>query len=617
MTEKKKYIKPEFQYWTAEELDQIVAQMSGGSGGTPLVVTMDCPGSTVYGSQPPTFIAKTNKPANFAFYLDNVLQPIDPSPPPPDRSASFEPNAVLPGTYTVKVIATSGSERSEATCEWTVEEPLVVTLECPGPTVYGWPQRFVATANKPASFEFDLDNDPVPHEIESDRSASFIPDVSVGVGEHEVRVVATSGGETAQATCTWTVVEPLVVTMNCPDPPVTETVGSVRLFSVTTSAASCVTISFIPASDPLRETFILRKRVVAGETIIFSIDSSNIGDLQESELLGTNTIKVTAIGSDFPVSGFATCSWTLGPLWPELFMPCPGPGPYEKKMIPAFTALTDRLAKITICVRNESGEIVLTDSGIGTLFSFIFKVSEIGTYEVCAQAENEFGLSEVICCPLVVVDPPLEINRIAPKRELVIDALINGNADHEFKAKAKGVEAKLDMSYEVLSGGPMSLDKPTIVEQTIKANAVADNLGNYRITASATAGGETVSVHWDWVVGEQRGRCSTWFFVSGEGLSIHLCEADANIIAAIGGIGDIVLIPILISAGLTGGAALGAAAILAATIAIVYWLFRNLDDGTLDIFIPIPSLNLIPEAIGQIPIPIPIMIGGISLIVWM
>ena len=620
MTGKKVYVPPEVQYWSAEELNQIEAQMSGGSGGVPpLVVTLThppCPVSTMYGS-PPTFTATVNKPANMTFYLGGT--PIV-SSTGPTTSMSYTPKTdIAAGTHSVKVVATSGNERSEATCSWVVEPELEVTLDplCPLSTIYGWPRKFVATGNKSATFEFYLDTIPVPHEIESDRSASFIPDVSVGVGEHEVLVFATSEGETAQATCTWTVVEPLTVTMNCPDPSVTETVGSVRLFSATISAASCVTISFVPASDPLRETVIVRRRVIADETIIFAIDSSNIGDLQESELLGTNTIKVVAIGSDFLVSGFATCSWTLGPLWPKLFMPCPSPGPYEKNKIPTFTAITDRPAKITICVRNESGGIVQRDSAIGTVFSFPPQNIEIGEYTVCAVAQNESEFSEEKCCPLLVVNPPLEIWKIETVRELVIDALIDRHAEHDFKAKTNDEEAELGMSQEILSGGPMNPSEPTIKKPTIELTARTSNPGNYRITASATAGNETVSVHWDWVVREQKGGCSTSFFVPGEGLHIHLCADDVNLTLAIGAVGEVALVAILVSAGLTGGATLVFVAALVPIMGMVYYLFRNEDDGSLDIFIPTLSLDLIPDAIGQVPIRIPIKIGGHNQVVWM
>jgi hypothetical protein len=132
MTKKKIYVTPKVQHWHAEELDQIVAQMSGGGGETPpLLVTMECPCPTVYGC-PPTFIATVNVPATMTFFLDGVCMKSETG-----MRASFTPDPFVPvGKHEVKVIATIGDEKSEATCEWEVEPELEVAMECPEPTCY-------------------------------------------------------------------------------------------------------------------------------------------------------------------------------------------------------------------------------------------------------------------------------------------------------------------------------------------------------------------------------------------------------------------------------------------------------------------------------------------------
>jgi hypothetical protein len=90
-----------------------------GLGPGQLIVTMPCAGSTVYGS-PPTFTATTNKDADFTFYLDNVLQKSESG-----LSAEFIPNvSVSVGEHQVCVVATSGNETSDKTCQWHVNVPL-------------------------------------------------------------------------------------------------------------------------------------------------------------------------------------------------------------------------------------------------------------------------------------------------------------------------------------------------------------------------------------------------------------------------------------------------------------------------------------------------------------
>ena len=66
---------------------------------------------------------------------------------------------------------------------------LEVTMHCPGPTVYGFPPTFVATATKTATMTFYLDGVAQgPPQI--GLTASFTPDPFVPVGPHTVKVVA-------------------------------------------------------------------------------------------------------------------------------------------------------------------------------------------------------------------------------------------------------------------------------------------------------------------------------------------------------------------------------------------------------------------------------------------
>ena len=124
MTEKKVYVPPEVQYWSAEELNQIEAQMSGGSGGvaTPLVVTMPCFSEpTIYGR--PMFTATTNKPSIITFCLDGeeVYNPQEGDPSQPRTVASYTaPRRLAAGPHSLKVIAMSGVEKATDTCSWTM-----------------------------------------------------------------------------------------------------------------------------------------------------------------------------------------------------------------------------------------------------------------------------------------------------------------------------------------------------------------------------------------------------------------------------------------------------------------------------------------------------------------
>jgi hypothetical protein len=90
-------------------------------------------------------------------------------------------------------------------------------------TIEGLPPTFTAETNKDATFEFyvyvddDLQEQSSPS---SGREATFTPNASFGVGTYSVKVVATDEddvGEKDEKTCSWTVVEPLTVTMPCPD----------------------------------------------------------------------------------------------------------------------------------------------------------------------------------------------------------------------------------------------------------------------------------------------------------------------------------------------------------------------------------------------------------------
>ena len=122
MTGKKVYVPPEVQYWSAEELNQIEAQMSGGSGEVaPLDVRMLCFSEpTIYGQ--PMFTATANKPAIITFCLDGeeVYNPQEGDPSQPRTVASYTaPRRLAAGPHSLKVIAMSGVEKANDTCSWT------------------------------------------------------------------------------------------------------------------------------------------------------------------------------------------------------------------------------------------------------------------------------------------------------------------------------------------------------------------------------------------------------------------------------------------------------------------------------------------------------------------
>ena len=174
----------------------------------PLVVNMPCRDKTIYGS-PPTFTATVNKSATITFYLDNVLQPIDP-PPPPGLSAPFTPNASLSiGEHKVRVVATSGDETKEKTCTWEVEPELEITLDCPGPTAYGFLPTFTATVNKSAKITFYLGEEEVDSSTETTTSLPYTPKTAAAIGTHVVKATAISEDENEEdsKTCSWTVIE--------------------------------------------------------------------------------------------------------------------------------------------------------------------------------------------------------------------------------------------------------------------------------------------------------------------------------------------------------------------------------------------------------------------------
>jgi hypothetical protein len=594
----------------------------------PLEVTLidpPCPVSTLFGSSTPTFTAKTNKLANFVFYLDD-----DPKKFNSGTEGIFKPNALPLGTYTVKVIATIGNERSEAMCEWTVVgPPLEVTLECPGPTVFGSPPpTFTAEANQLAYMTIYLDGIEILNDGGTRTTLirfTLYPDMAVGT--YTVKVVAQNENGEGSDTCEWTVVEPPpVVTMDCPGSSVIDPIGSSRTFSATISAASEVTVTFIPEDNLLDPIILVTKMVDAEEEITFSIDTGTIGEFLRSELVGTHTIQVVATNSSG--SGSATCSLTLVFPWPALSMEYPG-SPSEVGSPPTFTASTDRSAEITITVKNSASQVIATDSGVGTSFSFTPQGIGIGEYTVYAVVENEFELSNEVCGPWVVVDKFL-IWKVTPDREVAIDALIDGWAVHRFKAQSDRNDPTLTLAATYLDDGSNVVisnrlgPSPTYPDTTETTLAV-DKAGKYRITASTTLQGAK-SVSWDWLVGEQLGSCST-VFLSDEGLYLHICKSDLmdildnpeNFEAIPENILKGLFLKFLTDALEKAGWILASTALrvigkmmtcLPVAVVILYGCAHNPEDGSLDIFIPTTSLELIPVEIGSQPVNMSIRIGG-------
>ena len=430
-----------------------------------------------------------------------------------------------------------------------------------------------------------------------------------------------------------------LVTMDCPGSSVIDHIGSSRAFSATISAASWVTVTFIPDGKPLEATTIpIFRRVAAGEEITFTIET-----FKKSKYVGTHTIKVVAT-NDFG-SGIATCEWTLRPKWKEIFMECSGPS--KCGMPPTFTALIDREALIEFYVLDDAHEVVATKSDTGSSLSFTLEGIEPGTYTVLAAAKDGLEISDTARCSGVVVEDSLRICRDIPDREIVIDTLFNGKASHFFRAETNRSDATMKLYIVNLADDSKELFAVTGPTPTnpdsIEASFPVNEAGIYRVTATAEFQNESVSVSWDWVVSEEViGSCSTVFLNGGsyidKGLYIHLCESDMEywfrfspsiptaislIPSTLEGLlllGDLIRKSVI---KLTGRAALkvigNLMTILSLGMVTMYAFAHNEDDLSLDIFIPTTSLLLIPLAISPVlpPIPIRVRIGKHDRIVWL
>ena len=494
--------------------------------------------------------------------------------------------------------------------------PLVVNMPCPGQTVYGEPPTFTATVDQSATFTIYLDEVPIASTTGKTSSISYIPDPNIAVGPHSVKVTARTDTGEGSATCSWDVVEPMPsVTMNCPDNSVIDLMGSSRTFSATISAASRVLVAFIPAHNPLGAVVIPYQMIDGSETLSFTINSNNIGDIAESDMVGMNTVKV--IASNSSGSRIAICPWRLRQQWPTISMECPRQ-PSEYRMPPTFVASVDYPATITITVLNNADEVLDTKSGFGKSLSFTPNEEIMpGTYTVRAVAENDFGTGNEVSCPWIVEEGSLKIWRFNPEREMVIDALVNRGAArqavHVFNAQTNRSDAKMEInavnldngsSLEITQTGPASLGSGLFIEADIRVNY----MGKFKITASAEVEGEKKSVSWEWVVSEQIVSCSTSYVVPGEGLYIHLCSLDANAITVVlEGISAVV-----------GAEAPLLGAALAIEVGVMRVATANPEDESVDIFIPNASLALIAAAyLSPTPIPIPIKIGSIYTVIFM
>jgi hypothetical protein len=213
--------------------------------------------------------------------------------------------------------------------------------------------------------------------------------------------------------------------------------------------------------------------------------------------------------------------------------------------------------------------------------------------------------------------------KVTPDRDVVIDAKIDGWAQHRFKAQRNKDDAEMtlaakDLAYDsdmIISNllGPT----PTYPD-TIETTLAVDEVGKYNITASANYQGVIKSVSWDWFVGEQFGSGSTGFLLD-EGLYLHLCQSDLeNILGDNNTFASIIWGFFQIILKSTAMGAIGTlVALLTIEILAFYAVAYNPEDISLDVFIPTTSLQLMQVANGPLPIPIPIRIGKHDLVLIM
>ena len=505
---------------------------------------------------------------------------------------------------------------------------LSVTLNPRGflTTIKGLPLTFIAKTNIDANITFYVNGNEIHSETET-REASYTPDRDVAAGEYDIKVVAADVNNvhyTDDDSCRWTVEALPLVTMHCHSG--IDHIGSVQIFSATISTASIVTATLIPNGNPLKSYDVLTsRRVVAGEKFTFPLDSNDVG-------VGTHTIMVRATSISNPVSGFGTCTWEVRPPWPQLYMECQGPS--EVGMPPTFTAFIDREAEITIEVRDDQDEEVVTALGNGSSFSFTPEGIVPGTYTVIAWADDELlGQSNLADCTWVVEEKLLW--RETPNRELVIDVLINGKARHQFMAKTNKDNIQMDLVAVNLADNSKVNSLVVKDSKAVSSDIEVDEAGIYRVTATVEFPNGPISVSWDWVVREDvTGSCSTRFLYDGphieNGYYIHLCMDDIlnhfnplpNIITgpftAVMFTEDILEyfekkpLPLpakdllkLVSKLLTIWNWLQIA------VFFMYWCAPNLDDGSLDIFIPFSSLDSILEEIWSDPSSFGVRVGNV------
>ena len=361
------------------------------------------------------------------------------------------------------------------------------------------------------------------------------------------------------------------VSMNCPGNSVPDPVGASRTFSATISEASSVVASFIPANSELGTVTISSWSVTAGQTITFTLDTSNIGGIAASALAGTNTIQVVATNSFG--SGSGSCSWTLTLPAPTVSMNCPGETVFGEP--PTFVASTDYSATITINVMNEAEEVIANYSINETSASFKPDGINPGTYTVCAVATNAYGTSDTICCPWVVQPDPLEIRRDDPIAAIINETIDGSTEEKSFRAYTNRQDAEISFSVNPPATCIVDNQVTLMKGATRTIHVTVESAGMYTITATATLPNDSKSVAWRWML---QNTCSYAYEANG-GVWIHICANDVTSAGYVGGVAESVLAAIL---GIAAATEVGAG--LALILAPILITCRN-DDGSIDIFI--------------------------------